>query len=435
MKRPDFSRKTWLLLAGAAGIVLIGFKACSGDSNQLKYNTEAVDRGNISQSVSANGQLSPVTLVSVGTQVSGIVRSYSADFNDRVTQGQVLMQLDDSLLQAQITQSRANLSSAQASLTLAANNWRRIQPLAKEGFASTQEVDQARQALQDATAKVSQTRAQVQRDQVNLSYAVIRSPVAGVVVSRAVDVGQTVAASFQTPELYKIAKDLREMNIDAYFTESDIGEIRVGQKARFRVDAYPNQNFHGEVKQLRLNPKTEQNVVTYDVVIAVDNSDEKLLPGMTAYVNIDTQRRQDVLHVPTGALRFRPPEEAKIVDDGTAKAGDGKSTGNGGAPDNSQERGGKRGGQDSGNANAQADDGNAGGEGHGKRRKNNRNNGKVWVQADGGLKAIPVKLGITDRRYTEITGGDLKAGDQVIIEQVLDEKSDLKKGMKFRMGE
>lgn len=416
MKRPDFSRKTWLLLAGAAGIVLIGFKACSGSGNQLKYNTEAVDRGNISQSVSANGQLSPVTLVSVGTQVSGIVRSYSADFNDRVTQGQVLMQLDDSLLQAQITQSRANLASAQASLTLAGNNWRRIQPLAKEGFASIQEVDQARQALQDATAKVSQTRAQVQRDQVNLSYAVIRSPVAGVVVSRAVDVGQTVAASFQTPELYKIAKDLREMNIDAYFTESDIGEIRVGQKARFRVDAYPNQNFHGEVKQLRLNPKTEQNVVTYDVVIAVDNSDEKLLPGMTAYVNIDTQRRQDVLRVPTGALRFRPPEEAKIVDDGTARAGDGKSTGNG-------------------DANAQADDGNAGGEGHGKRRKSNRNNGKVWVQVDGGLKAIPVKLGITDRRYTEITGGDLKAGDQVIIEQVLDEKADLKKGMKFRMGE
>ncbi len=410
MKRPDISRKTVLLIAGAVGITLLGFKACSGDNSKLKYNTEAVDRGDIAQSVSANGQLSPVTLVSVGTQVSGIVRSYSADFNDRVSAGQVLMQLDDALLQAQITQSRANLASAEAALTLARNNWGRIQPLAHEGFASIQEVDQARQALQDATARVSQTKAQVQRDQVNLGYAVIRSPVAGVVVSRAVDVGQTVAASFQTPELYKIAKDLREMVIDAYFTESDIGEIQVGQKARFRVDAYPNRSFHGMVKQLRLNPKTEQNVVTYDVVIAVDNSDEKLLPGMTAYVNIDTRHSHDVLRVPTGALRFHPPEEAKIVDDGSAaKAAAEKK-------------------------NAQADNA-GGGEGQGKRRNRNRNTGKVWVQVSGGLKAIPVKLGITDRRYTEITGGELKAGDEVIVEQVISEQDEMKKGMKFRMGE
>lgn len=408
MKRPDFSRKTWLLMAGAVAIVLIGVKACSSDGNKIKYNTEAVDRGNIAQSVSANGQLSPVTLVSVGTQVSGIVRSYSADFNDRVTEGQVLMQLDDSLLRAQITQSRANLSSAEAAQTLARNNWQRIQPLAKEGFASIQEVDQARQALQDATARVSQARAQVERDQINLGYAVIRSPVSGVVVLRSVDVGQTVAASFQTPELYKIAKDLREMVIDAYFTESDIGEIHVGQQASFRVDAYPNQSFRGEVKQVRLNPKTEQNVVTYDVVIAVANSDEKLLPGMTAYVNIDTRRRQNVLRVPTGALRFRPSKDAKVVDDGSKQTA-----------------------SDTGKTGAAAGDG----ESRGKRGNRSRNNGKVWVQADGGLRAIPVKLGVTDRRYTEITGGDLKVGDQVIIEQVMTQTDELKKGMKFRMGE
>lgn len=414
MKRPDLSRKTWLLLAGAAGIALIGLKTCSGSDDKFQYRTETVDRGDIAQSVSANGQLSPVTLVSVGTQVSGIVRSYSADFNDRVTAGQVLMQLDDALLRAQITQSRANLASAEAALTLARNNWKRIQPLASEGFASGQEVDQARQALQDANARVSQTRAQVQRDEVNLGYSVIRSPVSGVVVSRAVDVGQTVAASFQTPELYKIAKDLREMNIDAYFTESDIGDIQVGQQARFRVDAYPNQSFHGVVRQVRLNPKTEQNVVTYDVVIAVDNSDEKLLPGMTAYVNIDTRQRRNVLRVPTGALRFRPPEEAKIIDDGSQTQG---------------KAGGVR-----GNGGGQADAA-GGGEGQGKRRNRNRNSGKVWVRADGGLRAIPVKLGITDRRYTEIVSGELKAGDEVIVEQVLSEQEELKKGMKFRMGE
>lgn len=418
MKRPDISRKTWLLMAGVAGLALVGLKTCGGGDDKLRYKTEAVDRGDIAQSVSANGQLNPVTLVSVGTQVSGIVLSYSADFNDRVSQGQVLMQLDDSLLRAQLAQSRANLASAESAQSLAQNNWQRLQPLAKDGFASVQEVDQARQALQDAKARVAQTRAQVQRDEVNLGYAVIRSPVSGVVVSRAVDVGQTVAASFQTPELYKIAKDLREMNIDAYFTESDIGDIHVGQKARFRVDAYPNQSFHGEVKQVRLNPKTEQNVVTYDVVIAVDNSEEKLLPGMTAYVNIDTQRRQNVLRVPTGALRFRPPEAARIIDDGSTRDGAGKADGQGGDKSGEQARA-----------------GNAGGEAQGKRRNRSRDTGKVWVRVDGGLKAIPVRLGITDRRYTEITGGDLKAGDQVIIEQVLSEQEQLKKGMKFRMGE
>ncbi|MEL0028697.1 MAG: efflux RND transporter periplasmic adaptor subunit [Perlucidibaca sp.] len=401
MKRPDLSRKTWLLLAAVIGVSLVTLKTCGGGDDQQKYNTATVDRGDIAQSVSANGQLSPVTLVSVGTQVSGIVRSYSADFNDRVTQGQVLMQLDDSLLRAQLAQSRANLSSAEASLTLARNNWQRIQPLAKDGFASVQEVDQARQALQDATARVSQTRAQVQRDEVNLGYAVIRSPVAGVVVSRAVDVGQTVAASFQTPELYKIAQDLREMIIDAYFTESDIGNIHVGQKARFRVDAYPSQFFRGEVKQVRLNPKTEQNVVTYDVIIAVDNSEEKLLPGMTAYVNIDTISHADVLRVPTAALRFHPPEDARIIG---ARA-------------------------DAGTDNA------AGRTGPGGRRGGNRSHdsGKVWVRAEGGIKAIPVQLGITDRRYTEITGGGLKAGDEVITELVQSDKGEPQKGMKFRM--
>jgi len=441
MKRPDISRKTLLLMAGAVGIAVLGVKACGTGGDKARYNTEAVDRGNIAQSVSANGQLSPVTLVSVGTQVSGIVRSYSADFNDRVTQGQVLMQLDDSLLRAQIAQSRANLASAEASLSLARNNWQRIQPLAKDGFASVQEVDQARQALQDATARVAQTRAVVQRDEVNLGYAVIRSPVSGVVVSRAVDVGQTVAASFQTPELYKIAQDLREMNIDAYFTESDIGDIHVGQRARFRVDAYPNQSFHGEVKQVRLNPKTEQNVVTYDVVIAVDNSEEKLLPGMTAYVNIDTQQRRDVLRVPTAALRFRPPEDAKIIDDGGTDAAQAAGRGEAGAGAGAAGRGAERGergagggaGMAGGNGDAQAQAGEGrrrGGAGGGR----NRNTGKVWVLADGGLKAIPVRLGITDRRYTEITGGDLKAGDKVVIEQILDgEKEGPKQGMQFRM--
>lgn len=395
------ARRRWALIAGALAVVAgIGLKACGSSDNGIRYRSEKADRGDIAQSVAANGQLSPVTLVSVGTQVSGIVRSYSADFNDRVEAGQVLMRLDDAILQAQLTQSRANLNSAEASLALARSNWARIQPLAKDGFASSQEVDQSRQALREAEARVTQTRAQVLRDQVNLGYSVIRSPVSGVVVLRAVDVGQTVAASFQTPELYKIAKDLREMVIDAYFTESDIGDIRVGQAAKFRVDAFPNRSFDGVVKQVRLNPKTEQNVVTYAVVVAVDNADESLLPGMTAYVSINTREKQNVLRVPTAALRFRPPENAKLADAApSAKAADASST---------AARGKNRGA---------------------------RQTGKVWINSNDGLRAVPVKLGITDRRFTEIVGGALKAGDDVVIEQELSEEEIAKKGMKFRMND
>lgn len=390
-------RHTFWMLSAVVVLAVIGLSTCGDDDNGIQYRSEKVDRGDIAQSVSANGQLSPVTLVSVGTQVSGIVRSYSADFNDRVEAGQVLMRLDDAILQAQLTQSRATLNSAEASLALARSNWSRLQPLAKEGFASSQELDQSRQALREAEARVTQARAQVERDQVNLSYAVIRSPVSGVVVLRAVDVGQTVAASFQTPELYKIAKDLREMVIDAYFTESDIGDIRVGQTAKFRVDAFPNRQFDGVVKQVRLNPKTEQNVVTYAVVIAVNNADESLLPGMTAYVNINTREKQNVLRVPTAALRFRPPEEAKL-----AEAADTKKAAT------SSARGPGRG---------------------------NRQMGKVWINTPEGLKAVTVKLGITDRRFTEIVGGELKLGDAVVIEQALSDEEIAKKGMKFRMND
>lgn len=397
------ARRRILIFVALAAALVIGLKACGSEDDALQYRSEAVDRGDIAQSVSANGQLSPVTLVSVGTQVSGIVQSYSADFNDRVEAGQVLMRLDDALLQAQLTQSRANASSAEASLALARSNWARIQPLAKEGFASSQEVDQSRQALREAEARVAQTRAQVQRDQVNLGYAVIRSPVSGVVVLRSVDVGQTVAASFQTPELYKIAKDLREMVIDAYFTESDIGDIRVGQPARFRVDAFPNRQFDGVVKQVRLNPKTEQNVVTYAVVVAVANPDQVLLPGMTAYVSINTLEKTDVLRVPTAALRFRPPEGARLAatagaETATSPSADGRGSGPG-------------------------------------RNRGSRNSGKVWIDTHDGLRAVPVKLGISDRRYTEIIGGNLKAGDEVVVEQALSEEEIAKKGMKFRMGD
>lgn len=405
MKHLPRSKKAWLLLLASLLVVTWVTRHYTADDDQQLYQKARVDRGDIAQTVAANGQLNPVKLVSVGTQVSGIVRSYSADFNDRVSEGQVLMQLDNSLLKSQLAQSHANLSSVEASLVLARNNWQRIQPLAKLGFASTQELDQSRQALHSAEAALSQAKAQVQRDQTSLGYAVIRSPVSGVVVLRAVDVGQTVAASFQTPELYKIAKDLREMVIDAYFSESDIGEIHVGQPARFRVDAFPNKVFQGVVKQVRLNPKTEQNVVTYDVVIAVRNEDQKLLPGMTAYVSIATEVHKNVLRVPTAALRFKPAEGVKIIKPTALKA-----------PQNTHEPA-------LNNAHTASTD-------------RPRNRGKVWRQTHDGLEMIPVHLGVTDRQYTEVITSTLKLGDEVITDIAQsDDEDGHPKGMKFRMKE
>lgn len=379
-------RKPWLLLVAAALLATAYWQWASHEPDIPPYELVAVDRGNVAQTVSANGQLSPVTLVSVGTQVSGIVVEYSADFNDKVSAGQVLMRLDDSLLKAQLTQSRANLSSAQAAQSLAQANWQRLQPLAGEGFVSQQELDQAQQALADAQARVAQARAQVQRDTVNLGYAVIRSPVSGVVVSRAVDVGQTVAASFQTPELYQIAKDLGEMNIEAYFTESDIGGIRVGQPVSFRVDAYPEQSFDGVVDEVRLSPKNEQNVVTYAVIVRVDNRDGRLLPGMTAYVSIDTVQRDNVLRVPTAALRFRPNDSDKVVAEAAAPT----------------------------------------------RQRGNKATGRVWQITPQGLKAVSVNTGISDRQFTEIRGEGLQEGDSLVVGR-LDSANPSNQGMQFRM--
>ena len=238
-------------------------------------------------------------------------------------------------------------------------------------------------------------RAQNDRDRANLNFTVIRSPVDGVVVDRVVDLGQTVAASFQTPVLIKIAQDLSEMRIDTAFAEADIGNIREGQKARFTVDAFPNKSFTGEVQQIRLNPTNTQNVVTYNVRINVANPDQVLLPGMTAYVNIAVDRRQGVLLVPNGALRFKPPEAAdRKAENGqkpasTAAMTPGMGAGmGGGAPDK--------------------------GPGDKKGKKRDGQSGTVYVLDGGAIRVVSVQLGITDNRNTEIVGGELKEGDRVI---------------------
>ncbi len=332
---------------------------------EARYRTQAVERGDITQLASANGTLNPVVLVNVGTQVSGTVKKWYADFNDRVKQGQVLLELDPAIYQAQVAQSAANLANARSQLKLAQANEARARELFKLEYISRQELDTSVQSLEAARAQVALAQAQLAKDRTNLGYSVIRSPVSGVVVSREVDVGQTVAASFQTPTLFKIAQDLSKMQIDSSYAEADVGNLRVGQTATFRVDAFPNRVFEGTVRQIRLNPTTQQNVVTYDVVISVDNPDQVLMPGMTAYVSILVASRKNALLVPNAALRFRPADAEKPRD-------------------------------------ARVRSGGAG--------------GTVYVLDNGRPRAVRVALGITDNRLTEIVGGELKAGDQVIVE-------------------
>ena len=358
-----------LLAAAAGGGLWWGF-APKTLSVAERYTTATVKRGPITQTVSANGTLNPVVLVSVGSQVSGIVQNIYADFNDKVKAGQILLRLNPALNRAQLEQSQANLASARSSLKLAKANEQRNRDLYAKQYVTRQDLDTSIQAMQAAQAQVALAKAQVARDQTNLNYTVIRSPVSGVVVSRDVDVGQTVAASFQTPTLFKIAQDLSKMQIDSSYAEADVGNIRIGQPAEFRVDAYPNRVFHGVVHQVRLNPTTQQNVVTYDVVVSVDNPDKVLLPGMTAYVNITVAKRKDVLLVPNAALRFHPS-------DATRKSGvvhsDKEATDSGGGI-----------------------------------------SGVVYVLKGDQLLAEHISIGISDNRMSEVVGGNLKAGDKVV---------------------
>jgi HlyD family secretion protein len=259
------------------------------------------------------------------------------------------------------------LNSAKASLELAELNETRAHTLWQQDSIAKQEVDTAVQVRKSAQAQVAQASAQLAKDRTNLGYSVIRSPVAGVVVNRAVDLGQTVAASFQTPTLFQIAQDLRKMQIDSSFAEADIGNIRVGQPVQFTVDAFPDRTFSATVRQVRLNPTTQQNVVTYDVVVAVDNPDQILMPGMTAYVNVVVSQRKSALLVPNAALRFKP-EGGQAVAKG--KPAEEKAQGTGGS---------------------------------------------VFVIEKERLRATPLRLGISDGKFTEVLAGDVKDGDPLVV--------------------
>jgi len=393
-----------LLLAIVGGLSFWYFQGGTRSPEQ-RYQFAELAHGAIRQSVSANGTLNPVTLVNVGTQVSGSVKALYVDFNDHVTQGQVLAELDDAILVAQSRQSEASLMSARATLDLAQANENRMRTLFAQEYVSAQDLDQSVQALKSAQAQVRLAGAQAEKDKANLGYSIIRSPVSGVVVDRQVDVGQTVAASFQTPTLFKIAQDLAKMQIDSAFAEADVGNIKVGQPVRFTVDAFPDRDFPGKVLQVRLNPTTTSNVVTYNVVVSVDNPEQILLPGMTAYVTIVVAQSEDALLVPNSALRFRPPVE---TDNQKKNGAPGGLLG-----------GGVRIGMPSGNR-PRVTESAAGSQ------------GIVHVLRDGALVPITLKLGITDNRNTEILEGELKAGDRVITGEASAVASDNGGGMRLR---
>ena len=370
---------------------------------EISYRTAKIERGTIISNVAATGNLSAVTTVQVGTQVSGMIQKIYVDFNSRVKKGQAIAEIDPSLFNASVEQSHGNYLSAEANLQKARvtvadaeRTFIRNKKMLADGIISQGDFDAAETALQSAKAAVkgaegalAQARGSLMQSKTNLRYSIIRSPVDGVVISRAIDVGQTVAASFSTPTLFTIAQDLTKMQIEVSVDEADISRILLQQKVSFTVDSYPEQTFRGKVIQIRTAPVITQNVVTYVVVVAVDNSDMKLKPGMTANVAIEVARKDDVLKLPPAALRFRPKTKG---DEEKEKAG---ANGSGASGQRSMGGGGARGG--------------------GKARDKSQ---QVYLLKEGKPVALPVKTGIANNSSIELIESTLKEGDEVIVEQI-----------------
>lgn len=398
-----------------------------------EYRTARVDRGSIVATVSATGTVKPVTMVQVGSQVSGTVLSLHADFNSRVRKDEVVARLDPSMFRTQMAQAEATLTRAEVNVADAERTLRRSKDLLERNLVSQADVDGAQAALDRSSAEVKQARAAVDQARVNLGHTTIASPIDGVVVARNVDVGQTVAASLQAPVLFEIANDLTDMQVEASVDEADIGRVAPGQAVRFTVDAFPDESFAGVVAQIRLQAITVQNVVTYTTVIAVKNPELKLRPGMTANVSIEVARRDDVLRVPSGALGFRPPEKSgkkgKAVAAGVAVAGPTGSA-RGAAPASSagdSTRGSRRGAGgpggpgsgavDRGAAPGRSASGVAGGANGTSGAAGGRAAGPtVYLKGDGvDPRPVRVRSGITDGYFTEVLSPELREGDEVIV--------------------
>lgn len=356
--------KIWIFvgLLLAAGIVL-WLLSGKKKEEKVEFVTAKVEPANIQNSVTATGTIEPVTSVTVGTQVSGIVSKLYVDYNSEVKKGQVIAELDKTNLTSELNTAKANLSSAQSALDYQQANYNRYQTLFKKGLIAATDYESARLSWQQAKEQVSTAQEQVRRAQTNLSYATITSPIDGIVLSKSVEEGQTVAASFNTPELFKIAKDLTNMQVVANVDEADIGNVKAGERVSFTVDAFPEDVFEGHVTQVRQEATTTNNVVTYEVVISAPNGDMKLKPGLTASVTIYTAERQGVLSIPSKALRFTPTQETvgdkKIVD--------------------------------------------------------SKGKNKVWTLEGNTLTAHDVQIGMSDGTHTEILGG-ISQGKDIITE-------------------
>ena len=352
--------------AGAIIIIAIIVWLFSGgkEEKQVSFSFEKAAPANIQIGVTATGTIEPVTSVTVGTQVSGIVSRIYVDYNSVVKKGQVIAELDKTNLTSELNTAKANLASAQSSLNYETDNYKRYKTLYSKGLVSADEYESAKLSYDKALQTVVSQKEQLTKAQTNLGYATITSPIDGVVLSKAVEEGQTVAASFNTPELFSIAKDLKDMRVIADIDEADIGEVKEGENVKFTVDAFPNDTFEGVVTQVRQEATTTNNVVTYEVVISAPNADLKLKPGLTANVTIFTAEKNNVLSVPSKALRYTPTVETI-----------------------------------------------------GKKYKiqdcNDKN--KVWTLEGNVLKAHAVQIGISDGSHTEIISG-ISNGVQVITE-------------------
>ena len=368
----------WLVVIVGLLLIVLVVRQCR-KGGAANYQTATVTRGPITQAVTATGTLNPVVNVQVGSQVSGNIAKLFADFNSQVKAGQVVAQIDPALFQATVTQAEGDLASAQAALELARVNAKRTQDLFARKTSSQADLDQAMATLHQAEANVKIKEGALDKAKADLEHCTITSPIDGVVISRSVDVGQTVAASLQAPVIFQIANDLTKMQIDSNVAEADVGVVQVGQDVDFTVDAFPMRIFHGKVVQVRNAPITVQNVVTYDTVIGVSNPDLKLKPGMTANVSIIVAHKDNVLQIKNAALRYRPAE-ATPAELGSRSPGPVGARGSGGR----------------------------------ERRTSGRT---VYLLSGGQPKPVQIKTGISDGVVTEVMEG-LKEDDRVVTAEL-----------------
>jgi HlyD family secretion protein len=427
-----------VVIVTVTGIVLGLTVFNHNNGNSEKYKKEAVDRGNIEALVVTTGTVNPVNIVDVGSQVSGEIEKIYVDFNSQVKEGQVIAQLEQSQFLSRVNQDEANYQSAVASLEKSKVTYDNLQKkyeraldLFEKNLMSFEEKETvetnyygAKADVQSAEARLQQAKSQLETSKVNLTYTIIKSPIDGVVISRNINVGQTVAASFQAPVLFQIANDLSQMQVECSVDEADIGKVKEDQKVRFTVDAFPDENFNGVVKQVRYSPEVVQNVVTYTTIVDVENPEMKLRPGMTATVSIVTGEARNALRVSNAALRFTPnlsQEELRGLITSMMKG----NRGTGGEGSNPERQPGqKEGSQQQGTQRAGSGQRQFGTRGSGTGGRQMRDFARIWIEDENGqLKMVFIRKGVTDNSYTEIVSGDLKEGQLVITGENTDGSS------------